>query len=105
LKLGNWNLERLTISALWLWPADNLSEIASVFMFSLSSHLQNAPDGSFFLLHACAHNPTGVDPTEEQWREISHLFKVRGTQNYQATVLPVRTTSHYCQISLFFLYR
>ena len=58
-------------------------------MFSLSSHLQNAPDGSFFLLHACAHNPTGVDPTEEQWREISHLFKVRGTQNYQTTVLPV----------------
>jgi len=89
LKLGNWNLERLTISALWLWPADNLSEIASVFMFSLSSHLQNAPDGSFFLLHACAHNPTGVDPTEEQWRKISHLFKVRGTQNYQTTVLPV----------------
>jgi aspartate aminotransferase, mitochondrial len=28
------------------------------------------------MLHACAHNPTGVDPTEEQWREISHLFKV-----------------------------
>jgi hypothetical protein len=21
-----------------------------------------------------------VDPTEEQWREISHLFKVRGPQ-------------------------
>lgn len=37
---------------------------------------QNAPNGSFFLLHACAHNPTGVDPTEEQWREISHQFKV-----------------------------
>ena len=22
------------------------------------------------LLHACAHNPTGVDPTHEQWRSI-----------------------------------
>ncbi|KAL0306787.1 UNVERIFIED_CONTAM: Aspartate aminotransferase, mitochondrial [Sesamum radiatum] len=31
-----------------------------------------------FLLHACAHNPTGVDPSEEQWREISHQFKVKG---------------------------
>lgn len=38
--------------------------------------VKNAPDGSFFLLHPCAHNPTGVDPTEEQWREISYLFKV-----------------------------
>lgn len=28
------------------------------------------------MLHACAHNPTGVDPTEEQWREISNQFKV-----------------------------
>lgn len=49
-------------------------------LFMLFCHLQNAPDGSFFLLHACAHNPTGVDPTEEQWREISHQFKVMGTE-------------------------
>jgi len=27
------------------------------------------------LLHACAHNPTGVDPTEAQWREISNVVK------------------------------
>lgn len=38
--------------------------------------VQNAPEGSFFLLHPCAHNPTGVDPNEEQWREISYQFKV-----------------------------
>ncbi|RYR09013.1 hypothetical protein Ahy_B05g076971 isoform G [Arachis hypogaea] len=36
----------------------------------------NALDGSFFLLYACAHNPTGVDPSEEQWQEISSLIKV-----------------------------
>ncbi|AQK70298.1 glutamate-oxaloacetic transaminase3 [Zea mays] len=46
----------------------------------LMNEIKNAPDGSFFLLHACAHNPTGVDPTEEQWREISHQFKVMGTE-------------------------
>jgi aspartate aminotransferase len=28
------------------------------------------PKGSIILLHACAHNPTGVDPTEEQWVKI-----------------------------------
>lgn len=44
----------------------------------LMDDIKNAPDGSFFLLHACAHNPTGVDPSEEQWREISSLIKVKG---------------------------
>lgn len=34
-----------------------------------------APKGSFFLLHACAHNPTGVDPSAEQWAELSALMK------------------------------
>lgn len=27
------------------------------------------------MLHACAHNPTGVDPTGEQWQELSALIK------------------------------
>jgi len=26
-------------------------------------------------LHACAHNPTGVDPNPEQWKELSQLIK------------------------------
>ena len=29
--------------------------------------LEKAPAGSVILLHGCAHNPTGVDPTKEQW--------------------------------------
>jgi aspartate aminotransferase len=28
-------------------------------------------------LHACAHNPTGVDPTPEQWREIAGIMKAK----------------------------
>lgn len=36
--------------------------------------LEAAPEGSVVLLHACAHNPTGADPTEAQWRELSKLF-------------------------------
>ncbi|PGH32692.1 aspartate aminotransferase, mitochondrial [[Emmonsia] crescens] len=37
-----------------------------------------APKNSVFLLHACAHNPTGIDPTEAQWRQISDVMKARG---------------------------
>jgi aspartate/tyrosine/aromatic aminotransferase len=37
-----------------------------------------APNGSIFLLHACAHNPTGVDPTPEQWKAISDAIKAKG---------------------------
>jgi aspartate/tyrosine/aromatic aminotransferase len=29
--------------------------------------LNRAPDQSIVLLHACAHNPTGCDPTIEEW--------------------------------------
>lgn len=39
--------------------------------------IKAAKDGSIFMLHACAHNPTGVDPTIEQWKEISHLCKTK----------------------------
>lgn len=39
--------------------------------------LQNIPERSIILLHACAHNPTGVDPKPEQWAELSALIKKR----------------------------
>lgn len=38
--------------------------------------LQKIPEQSVIMLHACAHNPTGVDPKPEQWKEISDLVKV-----------------------------
>jgi hypothetical protein len=28
------------------------------------------------LLHACAHNPTGVDPTKDQWKAIADVIEV-----------------------------
>lgn len=39
--------------------------------------LNNAPEGSIILLHLCAHNPTGVDPTPEQWKKIYESIKQR----------------------------
>jgi aspartate aminotransferase, cytoplasmic len=38
---------------------------------------KNAPEKSILLLHPCAHNPTGVDPTMEQWKEIAQVAKDR----------------------------
>ena len=32
--------------------------------------LRTAPPRSIVLLHACCHNPTGVDLTEAQWRQL-----------------------------------
>jgi len=43
----------------------------------LKEDLAAAPEKSIVLLHACAHNPTGVDPTPEQWAEISDIVKER----------------------------
>ncbi|CAF1494183.1 unnamed protein product, partial [Didymodactylos carnosus] len=46
----------------------------------LLEDLEDAPAKSDILLHGCAHNPTGCDPTKEQWRQIAetiqrkHLF-------------------------------
>ncbi|CAI2195592.1 5170_t:CDS:2, partial [Funneliformis geosporum] len=34
-----------------------------------------APERSIILLHACAHNPTGVDPTQDQWKAIADVIE------------------------------
>ncbi|GJE95197.1 aspartate aminotransferase [Phanerochaete sordida] len=40
----------------------------------LVTTLKRLPAKSVILLHACAHNPTGVDPTREQWGKICDVF-------------------------------
>ena len=40
--------------------------------------LSNLPSRSVVVLHACAHNPTGVDPTREQWAQIADVFLKKG---------------------------
>lgn len=47
-------------------------------MDGMVEDLRNAPDGSVVLLHACAHNPTGCDPTPDQWKTLSELCKEKG---------------------------
>lgn len=33
------------------------------------------PAGTIVILHACCHNPTGVDPTFEQWQQIAEAVQ------------------------------
>lgn len=39
--------------------------------------IKDAPRGSIILLHGCAHNPTGIDPTAEQWEVIADVIQER----------------------------
>ena len=40
--------------------------------------LDALPAGTVVVLHACCHNPTGVDPTPAQWDEIIATVRARG---------------------------
>ncbi len=40
--------------------------------------LQSMPAGDVVVLHACCHNPTGVDPTPAQWQKILSVVRARG---------------------------
>ncbi|OOV88617.1 aromatic amino acid transaminase [Oceanospirillum linum] len=39
--------------------------------------IHEIPSGDVILLHASCHNPTGIDPTLEQWQQISDLVAER----------------------------
>jgi aspartate aminotransferase len=52
-------------------------ETCSLDFDGMISTVKSAPEGSIILLHACAHNPTGVDPTQDQWKEIAKVMKQR----------------------------
>ncbi|KAL9603897.1 MAG: hypothetical protein Q9219_000835 [cf. Caloplaca sp. 3 TL-2023] len=43
----------------------------------MRSAIDQAPEGSIVLLHACAHNPTGVDPTRAQWADLATVIRNR----------------------------
>ncbi len=40
--------------------------------------LQQASAGDVVLFHGCCHNPTGIDPTPEQWQQLAELSVARG---------------------------
>ena len=40
--------------------------------------LEAVPAGDIVVLHACCHNPTGVDLSREQWPEVLRIVQARG---------------------------
>ena len=40
--------------------------------------LEQIPAGDVVLLHGCCHNPTGIDPTVEEWSQVGELLRRRG---------------------------
>lgn len=40
--------------------------------------LRGSEKNSIVVLHACAHNPTGCDPSKEEWKEIAAVIQERG---------------------------
>ena len=39
--------------------------------------MEEIPEESIVVLHACCHNPTGADLSTEQWQQLADLFKAR----------------------------
>jgi aromatic-amino-acid transaminase len=48
----------------------------------MMSTLNTLPSKSIVLLHACCHNPTGVDLSQAQWREVASVVRERGLLPY-----------------------
>ncbi len=44
----------------------------------LKNFLSNLEAGNIVLLHPCCHNPTGIDPTVQQWDDILTIIKQQG---------------------------
>lgn len=51
------------------------NETRSLDLDGMLEDLENAPKGALVVLHSCAHNPTGIDPTPEQWEQIADLME------------------------------
>ena len=45
---------------------------------SASRPFKQIPAGDVVMLHGCCHNPTGIDPTPEQWKKLADTIYERG---------------------------
>ncbi|KAK6625553.1 hypothetical protein RUM43_005852 [Polyplax serrata] len=64
-------------------------ETKSIDFKGMCEDIKNAPENSVIILHACAHNPTGCDPTREQWMELAEIMKL----SYVSSVLKMSDSS------------
>lgn len=61
----------------------------------LLEDLSNAPEGAVVILHACAHNPTGCDPTQEQWKQIADVIEVCTTVCTDLNIIDFSTSKKF----------
>jgi len=54
------------------------SETRAIDFPAMVASLQSVPAGDIVLLHACCHNPSGVDLTDGQWKEVAAIAKDKG---------------------------
>lgn len=45
---------------------------------AMCASIKKIPAGDVILLHGCCHNPTGIDPSPEQWATIGDLLAEQG---------------------------
>lgn len=69
--IGNAGLELAT------YPYFDKATAAIKFDEMLAT-LKTIPKGDVVLLHACCHNPTGADLTQEQWRQVAEVAQQQG---------------------------
>ena len=51
---------------------------ASIRFDAMLDTLKTIPKGDVVLLHACCHNPTGADLTQDQWRQVAEVAQQQG---------------------------
>ncbi|MFZ9034032.1 MAG: amino acid aminotransferase [Anaerohalosphaeraceae bacterium] len=50
------------------------AENKSLNFEGMLASMQQIPAGDIVILHACCHNPSGIDPTLDQWKQIAQLI-------------------------------
>jgi aromatic-amino-acid transaminase len=58
---------------------DHANPDGSANLDAVLAAINGAADDEAVLLHACCHNPTGIDYTAEQWTAIADAFAASGT--------------------------
>jgi aspartate/tyrosine/aromatic aminotransferase len=53
------------------------TSLGSFNLEMMLASINKAEDGSLFLMHSCAHNPTGSDPSLEQWDAIREAIQTK----------------------------
>ncbi|BFM50155.1 amino acid aminotransferase [Marinomonas sp. THO17] len=64
----------LEVGSYAYYNADNKTLDFEAMLASLSQ----VPEGDVVLFHGCCHNPTGIDPTPEQWYQLAKLCSKQG---------------------------